>query len=564
MNKKSKSVLIRFGENNMQEEVVQIIKSFIEEFYRQSVNEGKVLYYNKSEYLLFEIPEIISQIDNQKFPTPLPNSNKYSLIIANLPFGMRSIEFPEGIILKRFNENHVDILNLTKILKSTGFMLAIVESNLLLTRSGKTLLKELEQNDYYINGYIRLPERALAPNSNYTPSIAIISKSRTQKLFVAEMLNSEQAKQIARNYFSYEASGTFPNGESIHRDKFLSFSYLRMKPKIQILIKQFEGFEKVFLMDVAIKIRKIGTDSKIEISNNSLFVPSIGFSKVVTSMNAFKLKPHNYFQVILREGVSNEYLALFFSTTLGQLILNSLHSESYIPHLTKGQLEKALLVKPQIEIQNQIVQTDKKLQKLRSEIDNLSTELATNPIGSTQTLKLIDKLAYVIGSLNDADRIRGKIREGESKVVEFKETLNLDVKKKIKEKYIVESALKTVIAFLNTEGGTLLIGVKDDGDITGVDNEIKIFFSNSKDKFMLHWKNLLKDRVGEGNYGYIDWALYPVNGKLILEVVCQRSKNPCFLDDKLFFVRTNPSTDRLEGAKQLEYIKTHFNSFTKQ
>ena len=54
-----------------------------------------------------------------------------------------------------------------------------------------------------------------------------------------------------------------------------------------------------------------------------------------------------------------------------------------------------------------------------------------------------------------------------------------------------------------------------------------------------------------GNY-------YPFDEKLVLEVVCQRSNTPCFLDDTKFFIRTNPSTDMLEGTKLMKYVETHF------
>ena len=78
----------------------------------------------------------------------------------------------------------------------------------------------------------------------------------------------------------------------------------------------------------------------------------------------------------------------------------------------------------------------------------------------------------VIGGLTDVDKIYGLIRERESKHTEFKETLGLDVKSQTKEKYIETFALKTVVAFLNTEGGILLIGISDEGNITGLNKSV--------------------------------------------------------------------------------------------
>lgn len=57
--------------------------------------------------------------------------------------------------------------------------------------------------------------------------------------------------------------------------------------------------------------------------------------------------------------------------------------------------------------------------------------------------------------------IVNEIKNGESKVLEFKEQLPLNA-----------SIVKTVIAFSNTSGGKLVIGVNDNREITGIDEDI--------------------------------------------------------------------------------------------
>ena len=62
------------------------------------------------------------------------------------------------------------------------------------------------------------------------------------------------------------------------------------------------------------------------------------------------------------------------------------------------------------------------------------------------------------------------IRLGESKTVEFKSTLRWNLREGKKDPTVVTHAvLKTIAAFLNTEGGDLLIGVADDGSIVGTE-----------------------------------------------------------------------------------------------
>ena len=165
--------------------------------------------------------------------------------------------------------------------------------------------------------------------------------------------------------------------------------------------------------------------------------------------------------------------------------------------------------------------------------------------------------ALAKGSLSEEDQIKLLIPKGESKILEFKQTFSLDVKTGSKEKYIEISALKTVGAFLNSEGGDLLIGVNDDGEITGVNEEISRFHKN-EDKFMLNFKNHLKSKIGEGFYPLVDYKMVEVDGRNVLRVNCGIANTPCFLEDTEFYVRSGPATDMLEGKKQHEYIQERF------
>ena len=61
------------------------------------------------------------------------------------------------------------------------------------------------------------------------------------------------------------------------------------------------------------------------------------------------------------------------------------------------------------------------------------------------------------------------IAEGESDELEFKSTLRWDLKEGTVSKKLEEVVLKTVAAFANSQGGTLLIGVDDERQIVGLE-----------------------------------------------------------------------------------------------
>ena len=74
---------------------------------------------------------------------------------------------------------------------------------------------------------------------------------------------------------------------------------------------------------------------------------------------------------------------------------------------------------------------------------------------------------------------------------------------------------------------------------------------------------MIIERIGAQNYTYIDYKISRVSSKKILRITCQTSETPVFVDDKDFYVRTNPATDKLEGSKVLNYIQTKFKSGNK-
>jgi predicted HTH transcriptional regulator len=163
-----------------------------------------------------------------------------------------------------------------------------------------------------------------------------------------------------------------------------------------------------------------------------------------------------------------------------------------------------------------------------------------------------------MGKLNDQDIIKNFIITGETKTVEFKETLRLNLHTKEKDENLEKAVLKNIVAFLNTEGGYLLIGINDDGKIVGVEDEIKKLFKNKSDKYKLHLNNLIRDRIGKDFFQYIDYKLVKVEDLNVLMIKCKRSKKACYLNGNDFYVRTNPSANKLDGPELVDYVNNHF------
>ena len=151
------------------------------------------------------------------------------------------------------------------------------------------------------------------------------------------------------------------------------------------------------------------------------------------------------------------------------------------------------------------------------------------------------------------------IEKGEDEKLEFKSTLRWNLKAGKKDDAMTHACLKTLAAFLNTEGGALLIGVADDGTIIGIEQDQ---FPNT-DKFLLHLFNIIKSSLGEDTAALVSSDLFQAGDKTVCRIDCAKSPKPVFLQfkknqDEEFYIRTGPGSTKLSPSKLLKYIGEHF------
>ena len=157
-------------------------------------------------------------------------------------------------------------------------------------------------------------------------------------------------------------------------------------------------------------------------------------------------------------------------------------------------------------------------------------------------------------STSNEEEILALIQNGEGADLEFKSTLRWNLKTDKADKDVELASLKTIVAFLNSNGGTLLVGVGDDGSIIGIEKDR---FSNV-DKYLLHFNNLFRQHIGLQFSQHIDFAIKDLSGKKILVVDCEPSENPVFLkhnSTEEFYIRVGPGSRKLLTSKVLEYIE---------
>ena len=154
------------------------------------------------------------------------------------------------------------------------------------------------------------------------------------------------------------------------------------------------------------------------------------------------------------------------------------------------------------------------------------------------------------------------IEQGEGFFVEFKETLRYDARKGEISKELEKVVIKTIVGFLNADGGTLLIGVSDEGKVIGLENDYKTLPKKNKDGFENHMSMLVKTMIGLAFTKYVSVSFEKLEDKEISMVTVREGHKPAYLinGDKKedFYVRVGNSTQPFSMSEMTEYIKTHW------
>ncbi len=168
--------------------------------------------------------------------------------------------------------------------------------------------------------------------------------------------------------------------------------------------------------------------------------------------------------------------------------------------------------------------------------------------------------SILLKETDSPEEILELIKNGENEKTEFKSTLRLNLHTREFDKKIELAVLKTINAFLNSDGGVLLVGVSNSGEILGIENDK---FENT-DKLNLYLVNLIKERIGKRHLHLIKIKDVLVEGKIIIKIACEKSKDSVFLrlasNEEEFYIRAGPSSVQTRGSELVDYIKRKFQN----
>ena len=276
---------------------------------------------------------------------------------------------------------------------------------------------------------------------------------------------------------------------------------------------------------------------------NVIFFPTIATrnAQVLCERNKDELNDWDYWVIELDPKKMNSgYLSIWFNENIPKQQILGAGSGSTIPRLTKKDLEKLHVMDHSLKQQKQILINIETSIKLSIKAAKLREANVFEP-----THLGIDDIAKDIPDLE----LEMLLKKEESVKHELKSSLRYSLKKKKIEDFLVDPILKTIVAFLNTEGGHLLVGVEEvqDGNNKIIGIEVDEF--KSQDEWHRHLKSVIKTRIDikylENNIK-IEFKKVENKTIAIIKVAALDKKEHAMLDETKIFERKGPSNEELK------------------
>ena len=164
---------------------------------------------------------------------------------------------------------------------------------------------------------------------------------------------------------------------------------------------------------------------------------------------------------------------------------------------------------------------------------------------------------------NENNAIKELILSDEGPKLEFKSSMRYDINNNQLNKKLEFVIAKTISGFLNTDGGVLLIGVEDNGNILGLSNDYSVMKKSNKDGFELILRELIKKYLGKSFDKYLDITFPIVDSKEICHIIVRSKYNaPVFLTfegQEKFYIRIGNATQPLRLSEMSEHIKHNWS-----
>ena len=152
---------------------------------------------------------------------------------------------------------------------------------------------------------------------------------------------------------------------------------------------------------------------------------------------------------------------------------------------------------------------------------------------------------------------------GEHQFVEYKSSLVWDYYQQKANKGLHQPVMKTLVAFMNSSGGFLLVGVDDEGKVLGLDHDLQTLRRPTVDAFETAFNMAFNKMIGVEFRQFVDITFPELDEKPICILRVRPSTHPAFLQEKSnekFYIRAGNASQSLTISQANRYIQRRFDN----
>lgn len=325
------------------------------------------------------------------------SADKYDLIIGFPPItgvrtskifnvGQREIEVRDepGLLM---------MLEACSALTFEGKAFFLVTPRFFIDSKKNSVRDTLTKLGLFIDAAFYLPS-GMIEGAGVATYLIVITRDKPEKLFLGELNNVQEIQDLLKHWDNRIEAKVPSIGMLVDIEDFRSYTH-EIKSREAIRLARRAGLDKIFLKEIALEINLCGEnlESGFEQKANSIYLPLMNYSQVVSSLADLQVKPQHYVQLVLNPQKANsDYVAHFLNTDLGRTIRESMSFEFTIARLKKSDLENALIYLPLYDKQINIIEIQNQISNLKAQLNSIENELWQYPLKHDNVQKSLNKV----------------------------------------------------------------------------------------------------------------------------------------------------------------------------
>lgn len=372
------------------------------------------------------LPEVIWENSDPLKADSLCQS-EFDAIVSILPFGIRA---REPLILNGKNEEieiagdlDSQILSAySQRLKNDGVGVFVVTPGFFFRKSAFSVMHEL---DLYVDAVFELPAGTFAPSTNITTNLIVVKKGTSEKLFTGKLSsNNKLNKQVIFNYLNNKESNNVDFGYLVDIKSFSGIDALRASIEFERLRKTYEGdYYTIEQISKAIILGKATEGFEFSDIDNAIYIPMIGKSNVVDTVDDMKMKPQNYAQLEINPKIVNkEFVIHYLNSSIGidTRLMNM--TGVAIQRMNRSSIMSLGVFVPKLDKQESIIGVSHQIRSQKNILTTLINELSEHDAKLWKDPSQLEQLRAEINSFKTQTNTETTARS-ENSIKEWIETL---------------------------------------------------------------------------------------------------------------------------------------------